>query len=253
VSASTSGSPAEGDWLGPAISADGRFVAFVSWTGGRTGVFVRDRQAGTTEVVSVAADGAWANEHSDYPSISADGRFVAFVSFASNLVSGDTNNDRDIFVRDRQTGTTERVSVAADGAPANGGSGSPAISGDGRFVAFQSGATNLVPGSTHGGIYVRDRLTSTTERVSDGGSESVAISADGRFVAFASGQVLVRDRQLGTTERVSVSTGGEGANGGSRFPSISGDGRFVAFESWASDLVPGDTNGRRDVFVVERE
>ena len=149
------------------ISADGRFVAFDSWatnlvagdTNELRDVFVHDRQTGTTERVSVASDGTQANGGGGWPAISADGRFVAFYSGASNLVPGDTNGWEDAFVHDRQTGITERVSVASDGTQGNSWSKSPAISADGRIVAFISDATNLVPGDTNGvdDIFVHDR------------------------------------------------------------------------------------------------
>src|SRR5439155_1267798 len=145
----------------PSISADGRFVAFGSIysnlvpgdTNGVPDVFVRDRAAGKTERVSVASDGTQANGESAFyapPSISADGRFVAFSSGSTNLVPGDTNGWIDIFVRDRLAGATERVSVASGGAEANDSSFNPAISGDGRFVAFSSSATNLVQADSNG-------------------------------------------------------------------------------------------------------
>src|SRR5205823_4849985 len=149
-------------------------------------VFVHDRQTGTTERVSVASDGAQGNGSSGLlsfafsPALSADGRFVAFVSVATDLVAGDTNVATDVFVHDRQTSTTERVSVASGGGTqGNGNSGGffafPALSADGRFVAFQSDATNLVAGDTNGAtdVFVHDRQTGTTERVSvaSGGSQ----------------------------------------------------------------------------------
>src|SRR5438309_1591815 len=154
----TNNASGEGDSISPAVSADGRFVAFVSGASnlvaGDTNfvfdVFVRDRQTGTTERVN--ADSAAGQAHARLPSVSADGRFVAFASLASNLVAGDTNNDFDVFVRDRQTGATERVSVDSAGGQANGGSGfqipgfvgrNVAITADGRFVAFASLASNL--------------------------------------------------------------------------------------------------------------
>src|SRR5207244_2293689 len=175
--------------LGSALSADGRFVAFDSAatdlvagdTNGVSDVFVHDRQTGTTERVSVASDGAQGNGKSVFlsfafpPALSADGRFVAFVSFATNLVAGDTNGATDVFVHDRQTGTTERVSVASDGAESNAACLGSALSADGRFVAFQSDATHLAPGDTNGtaSALVRDRQTGTTERVTlaTGGSQ----------------------------------------------------------------------------------
>jgi Tol biopolymer transport system component len=230
--------------------------------------------------VSVASDGTQGNSESGKttfrPPISADGRFVAFRSVASNLVSGDTNNQSDIFVHDRQTGVTERVSVASDGTQSNGDSGDPSISGDGRYVAFESGASNLVPDDNNAetDIFVHDRQTGVTERVSvasDGtqsnsGSENPSVSGDGRFVAYFSWasnlvpgdtniweDVFVHDRQTGVTELVSVAADGTQAdNDACVFPSISSDGRYVAFTSAAS-LVPGDANHHSDVFVHDRE
>ncbi len=288
---SVSSQEAEGDGFSTlsAISADGRFVAFDSFssnlvpgdTNNERDVFVHDRVTGTTERASVSSTGAQANGLSVVRDISPDGRFVVFDSFADNLVVGDTNQSFDVFVHDRQVETTERVSVASDGSQANLQSFAGEISADGRFVAFQSEGTNLVPGDTNGttDVFVRDRQTGTTERVSvssdevEGNSSSVrpAISADGRFVAFESfatnlvpgdtnGQtdVFVRDRQAGTTERVSLSSAG-GQGSGSRFgcgscePAISDDGRFVAFTAGATNLVPEDTNNEQDIFVRDRQ
>jgi Tol biopolymer transport system component len=244
-------------------------------------VFVRDREAGPIERVPLAADGGRANGESYSPSLSADGRFVAFESYATDLVPGDTNGQRDIFVRDRQAGTTERVSLTADGAQAGGNSTSLSLSADGRFVAFVSG-DNLVPGDTNGvtDVFVRDRQAGVTERVSvgaggaqaDEASSLPSLSADGRLVAFVSdaanlvpgdtnGQrdIFVRDRQAGTTERVSLTADGAQAGGAtgsssrSLSPSLSADGRFVTFDSVAANLVPGDTNNAPDVFVHARD
>ncbi len=284
VSVATGGMQGHADSWFPSISADGRFVAFESLasnlvagdTNGWPDVFVRDRQSGTTERVSLAPGGAEGDNDSSDPSISADGRFVAFWSWASNLVAGDTNGWADVFVCDRQSGTTERVSLATGGAEGNNGSAYPAISADGLFVAFQSSASNLVIGDTNAraDVFVRDRQSGTTERVSvdsagaQGNLDSwyPSISADGHFVAFfsfssnlvagdtnAHEDVFVRDRQSGTTERVSVATDGTQGNTASESPSISADGRFVAFESFSSNLVPGDTNESDDVFVRDRD
>jgi Tol biopolymer transport system component len=271
-----------GCWL-LSMSADGRTVAFESVStnlaAGDTNVisdiFVRDLQLGTTELVSVSTAGVQGAFPSHAPTISADGRYVAFTSLAANLVPGGTTGYQEIYVRDRLNGTTERVTFSASGGPVNGGSNSATISANGRFVAFRSNASNLVAGDTNycADIFVRDRLNATTVRVSvdssgaqaDGASNDPSISADGRFVCFdciASNishgdtnglvDVFVRDLQSGITERVSVYSSGGLANGESKFPSISGDGRFVAFSSLASNLVAGDSNGARDVFLHDR-
>jgi Tol biopolymer transport system component len=287
VSLASDGAQADDDSSSAALSGDGRVVAFHSFatnlvpgdTNFSADVFAHDRLTGTTSRVSVASDGAQANDRSLFPAISADGRFVAFHSDATNLVPGDTNGVEDVFVHDRLTGETTRVSVASGGAQANGRSIFSTISADGRFVAFHSDATNLVPGDTNGvaDVFVHDRLTGTTSRVSvaSDGAEANAtnlldfpsVSADGRFVAFLSAatnlvpgdtngvvDVFVHDRLTGTASRVSVASDGSQANnlcfGG---VSISADGRFVAFGSFASNLVPGETNvGRNDIFVHDR-
>ena len=283
VSVDSADAPGNDNSFAAAVSVDGRFVAFESFatnlaagdTNARKDIFVRDRLLGTTERASVDSAGAQGNSHSFRPAISADGRFVAFDSFATNLVVGDTNAMTDVFVRDRLLRTTERASVDSVGAQGNDDSRTPAISADGRFVAFESYATNLAPGDTNAGrdIFVRDRLLGTTERVSvdsagaQGNSSSiaVAVSADGRFVAFQSNatnlaagdtngfsDVFVRDRLLGTTERASVDSEGPQGNDHSFGAAISADGRFVAFESFATNLAPGDTNARTDIFVRDR-
>ena len=208
---------------------------------------------------SVGAGGAQGDGRSILPAISSDGRYVTFQSDAASLVAGDTNGVTDVFVHDRLTGTTERVSVDSAGAQGNGASSVPSISADGRYVAFLSDATNLVAGDTNGvsDVFVHDRTTGATERASvstggtqsDGGCGYVAISPDGRFVAFGSlaanlvsgdtngtGDVFLRDRTTGTTERVSVTTGGAQGNNFSGSPAVSADGRYVAFESRASNL-----------------
>ena len=156
--------------------------------------------------------------------MSADGGHVAFTSLASNLVPDDTNGVSDAFVFDTSTSSVIRAGLANDGAQPDGESAANAISSDGRFVAFTSQATNLVTEPTNVGCYVGDPQR-------------------------ACQHVYIRDRLLGTTERVSVSSVGVLANGHSDEASLSADGRFVAFTSFASNLVPADTNGRPDVFV----
>jgi Tol biopolymer transport system component len=237
-------------------------------------------RAGSTERVSVSSSGVTSsgqqgNGSSELPSISAGGRFVAFVSNASNLVLHDTNGFYDVFVRDRLNKVTERVSVGPHRTQSNDSSSYPVISADGQFVAFQSDATNLVPHDTNGrtDVFVRDRKLGTTERVSissageqgNGDSFVPVISADGRFVAFDSNatnlvphdtngvvNIFVRDRKLGRTERVSVGPHGVQADKDSPLSAISAHGRFVAFWSFATNLVPHDTNGQDDVFVRTR-
>ena len=169
--------------------------------------------------MSVSTDGLQGNAHSGFPSISADGRYVAFHSETSNLVAGDSNGVVDVLVHDRRTGQTTRVSVDSSGAQGNGNSGHlVSISADGRYVAFESDANNLVAGDTNG-----------------------------------TSDIFVHDRGTRRTTRVSVESSGAQGNSLSARPSISADGRYVAFISSAMNLVAGDTNGRDDVFVYDRQ
>lgn len=215
----------DADSYQPSISSDGRFVAFVSLgafvaddTNNKADVYVRDRLAGTTERVSLDSNESQANGSSEKPSITGDGRFVIFVSQASNLVTGDTNGVTDVFLRDRLTGITERVSVGNTGSQGNRASeNASAVSGDGRYIAFQSSATNLVFGDTNG-----------------------------------ASDIFVRDRRLETTHRVSVTTDGRQANNSSSEPALSYNGRFLTFQSSATNLVPDDTNGSEDIFLHDR-
>ncbi|MEO8277470.1 MAG: hypothetical protein ABI639_14750 [Thermoanaerobaculia bacterium] len=281
VSVASAGQQADA-WSGdPAISGDGRFVAFVSFaanlaaggTGSQPRVFVHDRQTGTTTEVSVDSGGASGSGFN--PAISADGRFVAFASDSPALVAGDSNAATDVFVRDRLTSTTTRISRDGGGTQGNAVSNAPAISADGRYVSFVSGATNLVLNDTNGewDVFVHDRQTGQIARASVGSTGTQAdagsfvgssnwISGDGRFVVFYSEasnlvpgdsngtfDAFVRDRQTNLTSRISVSSGGIEANGWSGFPSISADGQRAAFWSDASNLVPGDVLGFSDIFV----
>jgi Tol biopolymer transport system component len=238
-------------------------------------VLTAPTDAQATSRVSVDSSGAQGNGLSRLPTISADGRFVVFQSDASNLVAGDTNGVEDIFVHDRTTGITERVSIDSAGAQANDGSGSPTMSPDGRYVAFNSSAKNLVAGDTNGwaDVFVHDRSTGLTERVSvdSSGAEVLAdsfepaISADGQIVSWDSyGQtfvagdfnltkdIFVHDRSTGLTELVSVSSSGTQGNDQSSLSALSGDGRFVAFQSKATTFFAGDFNGEYDLFVHDR-
>ena len=271
------------------LSEDGRFVAFGSYasnlvigdTNDYQDVFVRDRQSGVTERVSVRNNGSEGyprsmNNVGMFPAISADGRFVAFTSVA-DLVEGLQHNGPDVFLRDRTDGVTELISVSSDGIQANGWSSEPAISADGRFVAFSSHGNNLIAidRNSTSDVFLRDRLGMITERITVGysGEDSngpsygtIAITPDGRFIAFTSrasnivendtnqyDDVFVWDGMSRTTERVSISTTGQQANNWSMNPSISADGRFIAFMSEASNLVENDTNQVWDVFVHDRQ
>jgi Tol biopolymer transport system component len=290
ISLSSGGGEVNGASYSPAVSGDGRFVVFASDaanlvhgdTNAVRDIFVRDSRTGKTMRVSVSSSGAQANAASSPttldlvsgPSISADGRLVAFASDASNLVAGDSNATEDVFVRDLKTRRTWRVSVGAGGAQADAGSLQPAISADGRFVAFVSAATNLVPGASAGtNVFVRDLKTRRTTMVSvssagtaaNSASLRPAISADGRMVAFESFatnlvagdrnamiDVFVRDVRAGRTQRISVSSARMQGNAGSYTglqASFSGNDRYVVFYSLASNLVAGDTNGSFDVFM----
>ena len=285
VSVDPNGAMVGGFSVFPAFFADGRFVAFESAsstlvpgdTNDRSDVFVRDRATGVTERVSVDSSGAEQNlvdlpNWYPHASISADGRFVAFSSNATNLVAGDTNNSDDIFVHDRQTSATELASISYSGALCDGSSYRPSLSADGRFVAFESQATNLVDGLTGVilDVFVHDRQTGTNECVSidfagelGNFSGSSSLSADGRFVAFNCAgpltaddgnvdvDVFVRDRQAATTELISVDSSGLQGDQASIFGSISADGRWVAFIS-KNDLVADDQNDVADVFVRDR-
>ena len=267
----------------PSISSNGRYVAFRSIASnlvpgdgnGHSDVFVHDRWTGLTTRVSLDSAGAEGNLASSQPSISSNGRCVAFLSEASNLVPGDGNGGIDVFVHDRQTGLTTRVSVDSAGAEGNSNSGPPSISSTGRYVAFGSTASNFVPedGNNAGDIFVHDRRTGLTTRVSvdsagaegNSGSTVPSISANGHYVAFASlatnlvpedgnlaNDIFVHDRQTGLTTRVSVNSAGAEGDSNSLEPSISSSGRYVAFHSGASNLVPGDGNGEVDCFVHGR-
>lgn len=218
--------------LPPSLSADARFVAFSASSpkivsndfNQAYDVFVYDRETGETELISVATTGSSAGRAALLASnggvISADGCVVAFYSDAPNVVAADRNDVRDVFVRNRCTSESERVSVASDGTEGNAASQAagfqPGISGDGQLVVFASDATNLDEGDDNG--------------VAD---------------------VFVRNRGDGSTRRLSKAPNGESGNAASQFPAISADGRFVAFQSSASNLVDGDGNGLSDIFVID--
>jgi Tol biopolymer transport system component len=292
----------------PSISGTGRYVAFRSFPGNlissggdqMSQIFVRDIVKNTLYLVSKSPSGEKGNDDSGVyggPSISSDGRFVAFQSYSTNLVKGDTNGASDIFLNDRNTGKTIRISVSSKWNQSNGGSVSPAISGNGRYIAFISDATNLVPGDTNGktDVFVYDRITKKTERVSVSSSgkqangdslsnstpNNVSLSWDGRFVVFTSQasnlapggvsntcssmglsspgsgtspcfNIYIRDRKTGKTTRITSAKDGGLANGDSLMPSMSHNGNWLTFVSAADNMIPNDTNGLTDIFVFHQ-
>jgi Tol biopolymer transport system component len=230
VSATPTGTSGNGESYWNDVSDDGRYAVWHSFasnlvagdTNAATDVFVRDLVTDETIRVSVSSQGVQGNASSFLPAISDDGRSIAFVSYASNLVPADTNPINDVFVHDRVTRRTERVSVASDGVEASNtgltSSWEPSISSDGRYVAFASSASNLVPDDTNaiGDFFVHDRATGWTERVS--------IASDGTQMT---------------------------SNNSSAEPSVGG-GRYVAFTANAPNLVAGDANDAYDVFLRDR-
>ena len=249
-------------------------TALVMAMGGMIAAAGPAQAAGTTTRISSSSASVAGNEVSEAPWVTADGRYVGFSSSANNLVPNDTNFTEDVFLRDRVTGKTERISVATNGAQAQYPSQRPRISADGRYVVFDSFAPNLVPGDTNGltDVFLRDRQTHTTVRVSvsatgqqsNGSSYWASISPDGRYIAYTSdatnlvpdntggyANVYLLDRQTGRLSLVSKTATGTAGNGNSQTPVVSADGRYVAFESQADNLVPGDTNNAMDVFVKD--
>lgn len=279
VSLTSDEEQANGFSTSPAVSADGLYVAFRSYAtnlGTFGGAYVRDRLLGVTEQVDVNATGEPGNDYTSNLDISADGRYIVFDSYATNLVNGDTNAAKDVFVRDRLLGITERVSIASGGEESNDNSQQPAISDDGRYVIFHSYANNLVSGDTNGtpDVFVRDLNLGITGRISidssgqqgNGPSYAGDLSADGRYATFSSSasnlvpddtnsqaDVFVHDQLTRLTYRASVDPAGQEGNGGSGGPTISAEGGYIAFQSDADNLVANDTNGYEDIFVHQWE
>jgi Tol biopolymer transport system component len=291
VSVNTVGQPGDAscDEVGSnPMSSDGRFVAFSSHandlvpggTNGQYHIFVRDRAAGTTVLMSVASDGTQGNSGSQQPAISGDGRYVAFMSYATNLVAGDTNGKPDVFLHDRDpdgngifdegNGTTIRISMKKGGNESSGESYNPAFAEDGSIVAFESKGDLTKDHTSFYNIYAYVLATGTIERVSVGPSNALpggdcgnaSVSKDGSSVAFdckgpflvnndnnGHQDVFVRDRVAGTTTLASVKSDGTQGDADSFGPSISGDGSVVVFVSEADNLVANDTNHWRDVFA----
>ncbi len=290
VSVSNSGQPANAhsDW--GAASADGRWIVYSSFASNLVSgdndtsadIFLFDRQSQTVVSITRQANGVQGNKDSEWPVISEDGSTIVFVSDATNLVPGDTNGVSDIFVYTTQTQTLRRVSLGSNGAQSNGFSYPPKLSGNGRYVLFQSFADNLVAGdsNTASDLFVVDLLTSSIERLdipfkstAQAFNYAASISFDGQYVTFEASStnlnsnqanpqrnVFVYDRfwsassgtprlALITTASAVVANNGS-ANGHSGEATFSSDGRWLTFQSLASNLVPNDTNALADIFIA---
>lgn len=265
------------------ISADGRFITYQSEannlvaadTNSQADIFVYDSVTGLTQRVNITDEGGQAYGASSFnPVVSNDGRYVAFQSAVSTLVPGDTNNRTDIFYYDRTLRTMKRITVPVTGGQANDSSYRPLISADGRYVAFESWATNLVLDDTNGtvDVFVIDMQQQTISRVSvaqgvegNGPSKLGGMTPDGEMIIFQSGannlvpndantttDIFLVKRSTGYVERISISSDGYPTNGESLAPTIDGSGRYVAFESRATNLSVGDTNGVIDTFIRDR-
>jgi Tol biopolymer transport system component len=265
---------------GGAVSDNGRYVQFVAVEFGvpigTPHAWVRDEWTGISQRIDVSTAGVLGDDWADAGDLSSDGRFAAFSSNALNLVPGKTYPFEDVFVRDLALGITTPISLGPDGAPSDDHSFGPVLSSDGRFVAFHSYATNLVPVDANGSIadvFVYDRhsssmtLASVSSAGRQGNSDSwfPAMSDDGRCVAFSSlasnlasndtngdWDVFVRDLRTKQTTLITRSLSGGTSPGPSWIDSLSADGRFVVFHSLSSELVPGDTNGVWDAFRHDR-
>ena len=289
VDVGPNGEEADAGAWGASITPDGRFVVFDSDstnlvpddTNDSCDVFLLDREAGALELISLTSAGQQAHGCSHSAAVSADGRYVAFRSYAADLVPDDTNDVGDVFVRDRQAKTTERVSVSTSGEQADDLSDDwdflATISADGRFVAFGCWAKNLAPGVTVSSlqIYLRDLVAKTTECITLNAEGAPAndicyrpvISADGRCVAFISDadnlvpgdtnareDIFLRDRVAGTIERVSLTDSGQQLVtwAGAGYPAISADGRYITFSSNSPDLYTDERTYYTNSFLRDR-
>ncbi|MFK5894082.1 MAG: hypothetical protein QM504_12745 [Pseudomonadota bacterium] len=288
VSVDNAGQVGNGTAYSPSISSDGRYIAFIAGSGldqnfpnTSLGVYVHDTQTGTTTLVSITEGGQASNpdfssNNPSYaqPHVSDNGNYIVFESLSTDLVASDTNGAADIFIRDIANQTTKRLSVDGAGAQANAGSARPSISDNGLYVAFESGASNLVIGDTNNTtdiFVVNTSTTAKTIRVSldasgiegNFSSNQAFISGDGNFISFTSKAdnliigdtnnqndiIVVHNSTMTQPVRVSLKTDGTEANSDSGNSFISTDGRYISFESGANNLTDGDTNNASDIFV----
>jgi Ca2+-binding RTX toxin-like protein len=237
-------------------------------------IFVKDLQSGAIQCVSIDAAGAQGNSSSWNAQISTDGRYVVFESDAGNLVAGDSNGARDVFVKDLQSGAIQLASTDAAGVQGNDGSFKAQISADARYVVFESVASNLVANDSNGmmDIFIKELQSGTIQRIStdaagaqgNSSSTNAQFSADGRYVVFESYasnlvagdsngtyDIFVKDLQSGAIQRVSTDAAGVQGNSHSTNAQFSADGRYVVFKSLANNLVSGDSNNAYDIFVKD--
>ncbi|BAY27535.1 hemolysin-type calcium-binding region [Calothrix sp. NIES-2100] len=283
VSLASNGTQLFNDSSNPSISADGSFVAFITYSSyvsnglliASDDISIYNRTTAQTTRINNATDGSRANSRSFNPSISGDGNYITYTSAATNLVLNDSNSADDIFVYNRNTGETTRVSIANDGTQANASSSLASISADGRYIVFQSNASNLVANDINAqtDIFLYDRTTSNITRVSvasdgteaNGNNYGASISADGGYIVYSSAasnlvandnnnrsDVFVYDRTTKQTTRISIASNGTEGDDSSFSPSISSDGRYITYISAATNLVANDSNFQSDVFVYDR-
>ncbi|MBF0156389.1 MAG: putative Ig domain-containing protein [Magnetococcales bacterium] len=292
ISRSASGTLGNAHSYSPVLSSDGRYVAFTSDASnfapgdanGVSDIFLKDTLTGSLTLVSGSASGTVGDYQSIRPLISTDGRYVSFASSASNLVSGDTNGVSDVFLKDTVTGSVVLVSSSASGIVGDAQSGVAngqlirhALSADGRYAAFLSRASNLVPGDTNGtaDIFLKDTQTGAITLVSSTASGTIGnsssdvpvLSPDGRYVAFLSGasnfvpgdtnethDIFLKDTLTGSLTLVSGTASGTVGNGHSyNSPVVLDSGRYAVTWGYSSNLVPGDTNGVSDVFLKDTQ
>ena len=262
----------------PAISADGRFAAFSTFSSELKynsetyqSVVVKNLLTGELLRADSNAAGAYNNGGAGHPSLSANGRYVAFESYGSNMIAGDADGYPDVLVKDLVTGAVVKASLTSNGQALNAGAWEPALSADGRFLAFTSTASNVSVDDYTSRVYLKDLgsgaltlVSSTAKGVpSTASSSDATVSADGRYVGFQGGPDLlannpefgvflyVKDMHAGLLQMASANATGQAANALSHGLQLSADGRFAVFVSSASNLVEGDTNGDNDVFLKD--